>query len=75
MVMVTRITKLALALTSSRDKSAYVAAMEDMGLEHTIVPECDQYRHKTACPEAEEVTKQSNALILLSGENRTTKCF
>lgn len=64
--MVKSITKLALALTSRRDRSAYVAAMEDMGLEHTIVPKCDQYRHKTACPEAEEVTKQGNALFLLS---------
>ena len=64
------ITKLALALTTDKDKTAYVAAMEDMGLEHTIVPKCDQYRHKTACPEAQEVTKQSTALILLAEENR-----
>ena len=73
--MVNILTKLASALTTKKDKTAYVAAMEDMGLEHTIVPECDQYRHKTACPEAQEVTKQGTALVLLSEENRTSECF
>lgn len=74
MVMVKSITKLARLLTTEKDKIAYVAAMEDMGLANTIVPKCDQYRHKTACPEAQEVTKQSTALILLSEENRITEC-
>tara|TARA_Y100000593_G_C4255770_1_gene309552 strand:+ start:669 stop:872 length:204 start_codon:yes stop_codon:yes gene_type:complete len=66
--MVKTITKLARLLTTEEDKVAYVEAMEDMGLGHTIVPKCEQYRHQTACPEAQEVTKQSKALVLLSVE-------
>ena len=67
--MVKSLTALARMLTTEKDKEAYTEAMKDMGLEATIVPECKQYSHQTACPEAEEVTKQSTALTLLSVEN------
>ena len=71
--MVEILTKLALSLVTDRDKEAYVQAMDDMGLGHTVVPKCEQFRHQTACPEADEVTKQSTALVLLSEENRITE--
>ncbi len=67
--MVKSLTALARLLTTSEDKRAYRDAMKDMGLEDTIVPEAKQYSHQTACPEAQEVTKQSTALTLLSVEN------
>lgn len=73
--MVEMLTKLALSLVTDKDKEAYVQAMDDMGLGDTVVPKCEQFRHQTACPEADEVTKQSTALILLSEENRTSSVY
>ena len=68
--MVNILTKLASALTSKEDREAFAAAMvdmEDQGI--PVVHFNDIKSHETACPEAEEVTKQSTALILLSEEN------
>ena len=71
MVMVNAIiTKLALALTSKEEREAFTCAMVHMEEEGIPVVHFNDIKsHETACPEAEEVTKQSTALILLSEEN------
>ena len=66
------ITKLALALTSQEDREAFADAMvhmEEDGI--PVVSYFDITAHQTACPEAQEVTKQSKELVLLAAENRS----
>ena len=63
--------KLAIAMMSREDREIAAQAMidmEDSGI--PVVSFKDLKSHQTSCPETVEVTKQSQALILVSAEDR-----
>tara|TARA_B100000131_G_scaffold174729_1_gene168854 strand:- start:488 stop:706 length:219 start_codon:yes stop_codon:yes gene_type:complete len=63
--------KLAIAMMSREDREIAAQAMvdmEDSGI--PVVSFKDLKSHQTSCPETVEVTKQSQAVLLLSRENR-----